>query len=94
MATRPSVSDYMRTLRATVPILVSQIKELAIAEMKPSAIHGGIGAGLFGGAGVIGLIVLKFFLFAAAFGMSFAYYRGGFQHISALALGFLTVQSS
>lgn len=92
MATRPSASDYIRTLQATVPTLARQIKDLAIAEMKPSAVHGGIGAGMFGGAAVFGLNALKLLCFAGAFGVSLLYYHFGlFDTLSSLALGFLSV---
>lgn len=91
MAERPSAGDYFRVLKQTVPTMAGQISELAKAELKPSLKHGGIGAGAFGGAAVIGLTVLKFFMLALAFALSMVYHEVlGRNELTALMFGFLT----
>ena len=62
MAERPSAGDYIQVLKTTVPNMVDQIGELAKAELKPAAKHGGIGAGAFGGAAVVGGAVVGGYL--------------------------------
>lgn len=92
MAERPTAGDYLKVLRTTVPTMVSQIKELATAEIKPAVKNGGIGVGLFGGAAVVGLTVLKLFLLTGAFAFSMIYAEvAGRNPLTALTLGFLTM---
>lgn len=92
MAERPSASDYIEVLKTTVPTMVGQINELAKAELKPAAKHGGIGAGAFGGAAVVGITVLKLFMLTAAFAFSMVYHELlGRNPLTALTLGFLTM---
>lgn len=92
MADRPSVGDYIRVLKTTVPKMVDQIIELAKAELKPAAKHGGIGAGAFGGAAVVGITVLKLFLLTGAFMFSMIYHEIFNRNpLTALTLGFLTM---
>ncbi len=91
MAERPSASDYIKVLKTSVPNMFGQISELAKAELKPAAKHGGIGAGVFGGAAVVGLTVLKLLLLTLAFALSMMYHElAGFNPLTALTLGFLT----
>ncbi|MDI9628347.1 MAG: phage holin family protein [Acidobacteriota bacterium] len=91
MAERPSASDYLQVLKTTVPNMVDQIGELAKAELKPAAKHGGIGAGALGGAAVVGLTVLKLLMLTFAFALSMMYHElAGFNPLTALTLGFLT----
>ena len=91
MAERPSAGDYIQVLKTTVPNMVDQIGELAKAELKPAAKHGGIGAGAFGGAAVVGLTVLKLLMLTFAFALSMMYHElAGFNPLTALTLGFLT----
>lgn len=91
MAERPSAGDYIKVLKTTVPNMVDQIGELAKAELKPAAKHGGIGAGAFGGAAVVGLTVLKLLMLTFAFALSMMYHElAGFNPLTALTLGFLT----
>ena len=92
MAERPSAGDYIQVLKTTVPNMVDQIGELAKAELKPAAKHGGIGAGAFGGAAVVGLTVLKLLMLTFAFALSMMYHElAGFNPLTALTLGFLTI---
>lgn len=91
MAERPSAGDYIRVLKQTVPTMAGQISELAKAELKPTLKHGGIGAGAFGGAAVIGLTVLKLFMLTLAFALSMMYHELlDRNELTALTLGFLT----
>lgn len=91
MAERPSAGDYIQVLKTTVPSMVDQIGELAKAELKPAAKHGGIGAGAFGGAAAVGMTVLKFLMLTFAFALSMMYHElAGFNPLTALTLGFLT----
>jgi len=92
MAERPTAADYLRTLKTAVPTMVSQISELAKAEIKPSLKHGGIGTGLFGAAGVIGATVIAFFMLTGGFLFSMIYAEVLERHpLTALTLGFLTM---
>lgn len=92
MAERPSAGDYVRVLKATVPTMASQIGELAKAELKPAAKHGGIGAGSLGGAAVVGVTVLKLGMLTGAFAFSMIYHElFGRNPLTALTLGFLTM---
>ncbi len=92
MADRPAAGDYLRLLKTTVPTMAGQIGELAKAELKPAAKHGGIGAGAFGGAAVVGLTVLKFLMLTGAFALSMFYAEIlGRNPLTALTFGFLTM---
>lgn len=92
MAERSTAADYLRTLRAAVPTMVSQISELAKAEIKPSLRHGGVGTGLFGIAAVIGAIVVGFLMLTGGFVFSMIYAEVLHRHpLTALTLGFATV---
>lgn len=91
MAERPRPSEYFANIKASLPRIVSDIKELATAEIVPSAKHAGIGSGLFGGAGVFGLFALNCLLWSAVFGVSnFYHYVVGRDWFTALALAFIT----
>lgn len=91
MAERPSAGDYIRVLKQTVPTMMSQMTELAKAELRPTLKHGGIGAGAFGGAAAIGLIVLKLLMLTAGFALSMFFHEILNRNpLTALTLGFLT----
>lgn len=89
MADRPGAADYLRTLKLTVPTMVDQIKELAAAEIKPAAKHGGIGAGMFGGAASFAWIGLKTLGLTLCFLLSMIFHEAvGLNHLTALTVGF------
>ncbi len=91
MARRPSVGDYIANIKAAAPKMVSGIKELAAAEIKPTVKHAGIGGGLLGGAAVFALTALSILVLAFAFGLSvFFFYVANRGLLVALTLGFLT----
>ncbi|MFT8395776.1 phage holin family protein [Propionibacterium sp.] len=91
MAERPRLSDYIANIKSTLPRMVSDIKELATAEMSSSVKHAGMGGGLFSGAGIFGLFALNCVLWAAVFGIAnFYHYIAGRDWFTALALAFIT----
>lgn len=61
-----SVSDLVQQLSAQTGELVRQELRLAQVEMQEKGKHAGIGAGLFGGAGLVALYGVGFLLAAAA----------------------------
>lgn len=92
MAERPTAGDYLRVLRTTVPEMIGRLKELALAELRPSLKNGGLGAGLFGAAAFIAFTALKLLVLAAAFAFAVCYAEIAHRHpLTALALGFLTI---
>ncbi|SER94794.1 Putative Holin-X, holin superfamily III [Propionibacterium cyclohexanicum] len=92
MAERPHPSEYLANIKASAPQIVSDIKELASAEIVPSAKHAGIGGGLFSAAGVFALFALNCVLWAAVFGVSnFYHYVAGRDWFTSLALAFITL---
>lgn len=91
MAEHPRPSEYIANIKTSLPRIVSDIKELASAEIVPSAKHAGFGGGLFSGAGVFALFALNCLLWAAVFGVSnFYHYVAGRDWFTALALAFIT----
>src|SRR4051794_22498680 len=48
--TAPGVKDILDKIKSDVQVLVRGEVELAVSELKPSAVNAGIGAGLFSGA--------------------------------------------
>lgn len=92
MADRPSVADYIQVLKTTVPNMVKQIGDLAKAELKPAAKHGGIGVGAFAAAAVVGLTALFLLMMGVAFALSMFYHEIAHRHeLTALMLGFFTM---
>ncbi|MCL1840164.1 MAG: phage holin family protein [Propionibacteriaceae bacterium] len=90
MAQRQSAGDYFAAIKRNAPVVLSGIKEMAGAQLKPSLKHLGIGAGMMGGVGVFGMAVFRFFALSVAFLLSFAFNKGA--HLSlllSLFLGFL-----
>lgn len=89
MAQRPSLGDYITVLKTSVPKMVTQLKELAAAEMKPMAKNGGIGAAGLIVAVVFAVVMLMIILLAIGFGLSIIFAEPLNRHpITALALGF------
>ena len=70
MAQRPSVFDYVNNVTTEATRLFSGIRELAKAEIRPSAKHAGIGAGMLGAAAVIGIGMLWLLLFMVGLWLS------------------------
>ena len=92
MADRPTIADYIQVLKTTIPNMVSQIGDLAKAELKPAAKHGGIGAGAFAAAAVVGLTALYLVLLTFAFALSMFFHEILNRNpLTALMFGFLTM---
>ncbi|MGO1973526.1 MAG: phage holin family protein [Propionibacteriaceae bacterium] len=70
MATEREVGDIVKGITEDVKVLVKGELDLAKAELKPAAKHGGVGAGLFGGAGYFGLNALSLLFIAGALGIA------------------------
>ncbi len=70
MSDRLPLGEIITDLKGDVTSLVQDNVALAKAELTPIAKNAGIGAGLFGAAGVFGLWALAMFLLCAAFALS------------------------
>jgi MFS family permease len=68
----PSVAELVRRLSEQTSRLARQEVELAKAELGVKAKRAGIGAGMFGGAGVFGFYALGALVAAAILGLSHA----------------------
>ena len=79
MAQRPSVFDYVNNVTTEATRLFSGIRELAKAEIRPSAKHAGIGAGMLGAAAVIGIGMLWLLLFMVGLGCIAFVYSGTYH---------------
>lgn len=92
MAKRPSIGDYLETIKESAPRMLSDIGELAKAEIKPAAKHGGIGAGAFGVAAVFGTALLWILLLVTGFAFAIIFNQAvGMSAVTSLCLGFLCV---
>jgi hypothetical protein len=67
------VGDIIKGITDDVKLLVRDEIALAKAELIPAAKNGGIGAGLFAGAGYFAICALSLLYFAAAFGLATAF---------------------
>ncbi len=65
-----SLGDLVATATKDLSLLVSQEVALAKAELKKEVAHAGKGAGMLGGAGVMGLFALIFLSIALAYAIS------------------------
>jgi hypothetical protein len=91
MSDRARLGDQIANIKGAVPKMIAGIKELAKAELVPSAKHAGIGGGLFGGAGASALFAFKCLLWAATFAVAnFYHYVADRDWFTSLALAFVT----
>ena len=67
------VGDLIKSITDDVKQLVRDEVALAKAELIPAAKNGGIGAGLFAGAGYFAICALSVLYFAAGFGLATAF---------------------
>jgi hypothetical protein len=67
------VGDILKGITDDVKLLVRDEIALAKAELIPAAKNGGVGAGLFAGAGYFAISALSVLYFAAAFGLAAAF---------------------
>lgn len=65
-----SLGELVASATKDLSLLVSQEVALAKAELKKEAVHAGKGAGMLGGAGVMGLFALVFLSIALAYAIS------------------------
>ena len=70
LKSNPSVAESIKDLANDLLQLVRSEIALAKAELHQSVTRIGTGAGLFGGAGLIGLFAVEFLLLAAMFGIA------------------------
>ena len=89
MAQRQPAGDYFTAIKQNAPIVLSGIKELAGAQIKPSVKHVGVGAGMMGGTAALGLAGLRFFVLALAFLVSWLFSLIGLSVLFCLFLGFV-----
>lgn len=92
MAERSRLGDYISTITSGVPQMISGIKELARAEIVPSAKHAGIGGVGLGAVAAFGLFLLHCLLWAAVFGIAIFFHAVvGFEWLGSMAFAFLTL---
>ena len=83
-------SEYLHSITANAGAVASHIGELAGAEMKPAAKGLGIGAALFGGAGLFGYTALKILGFGVGFFFAWFFWKvAGLSPLFSLFLGFV-----
>ncbi|AZZ38663.1 phage holin family protein [Acidipropionibacterium jensenii] len=70
MADMSQLGDIIATLKSDGQSLVKDNIALAKAEIKPAAIHAGVGGGLFGGAGYLAINAATLFFLAGGFALS------------------------
>ncbi|MDQ6688096.1 MAG: phage holin family protein [Actinomycetota bacterium] len=73
---RPSIGELLAEVSQDITTLLRQEVELAKAEIKQSATRAGKGAGMLGGAGLAGYMVLLFLSVAAWWGLGDAMGHG------------------
>ena len=91
MAEHQSTGERLGAVKDNASTVVSGVAELAGTQLKPSAKHAGIGAGMFGGAGGFAWMSLKFLVFALVFLLSWLYGKTGVSVLMAVFLGFITM---
>ncbi|MCI1749331.1 MAG: phage holin family protein [Acidipropionibacterium sp.] len=83
------VSEIIATLKSDGQSLVQDNIALAKAELKPAAIHAGLGGGMFGGAGYFAINAASLFFIAAGFALSlWAQHLWGWTLFLCLLVGF------
>ena len=92
MAERSRLGEYISTIKSGAPQMISGIKELARAELVPSAKHAGIGGVGLGAVAAFGLFLLHCLLWAAVFGIAVFFHAVvGFGWLGAMAFAFLAL---
>ena len=92
MAERSRLGEYISTIKSGAPQMISGIKELARAELVPSAKHAGIGGVGLGAVAAFGLFLLHCLLWAAVFGIAIFFHAVvGFEWLGSMAFAFLTL---
>lgn len=90
MAQRPSISEYIETIKTSAPKMINNIQELAKAEIKPAAKNGGLAVGLFAAAAIVVATVLWLVLITIGFALAIIFSQVFHRSpVTSLALGFL-----
>lgn len=85
------VGDLIKSITDDVKQLVRDEIALAKTELVPAAKNGGIGAGLFAGAGYFGICALSVLYFAAGFGLAELFNWGVWLGLLVVGLALLLV---
>ncbi|MCA0296724.1 MAG: phage holin family protein [Actinobacteria bacterium] len=89
MADQADIAEVIKNIQADVTTIVKGEIELAKAELMPQAKAAGIGAGLFGGAAVVGLSGLSLLFLGLSFWLSYGFAVWfHLEQLPALAWGF------
>jgi len=89
MADQADIAEVIKNIQADVTTIVKGEIELAKAELMPQAKAAGIGAGLFGGAAVVGLSGLSLLFLGLSFWLSYGFAVWfHLEQLAALAWGF------
>jgi len=91
MAEHQSVSQTIGTIKESATAVMSGVAELAGSQMKPARKHGIIGAGMFGGAGGLAWMMLKFLVFAGVFLAAWLWSKTGWSVLFDIFMGFSTM---
>ncbi|WP_316669485.1 phage holin family protein [uncultured Propionibacterium sp.] len=92
MAEHSRLGDHISSIKNGVPQMISGIKELARAEIVPSAKHASIGGAGVGAVAAFGLFLLHCLLWAAVFGIAVFFHSvAGFGWFGSMAFAFLTL---
>lgn len=89
----PRIGDIVNNIKVDGTRMLNDNIALAQAEVKPMAKHGGIGAGMFGGAGYLAMCGLALLFMAGGFGFAemWAMIFSEMPILTTLALGYLTM---
>lgn len=87
------IGEIIASLKTDGTRMLEDNVALAKAEIQPMAKHGGIGAGMFGGAGYLGACAAALLFMAGGFGFAQLWDSlvEGFGTLTSLALGFVTM---
>ncbi len=89
MADTSQVGEIFATLKSDGQSLVKDNIALAKAEIKPAAIHAGVGGGLFGGAGYFAINAATLLFLSASFALSlWAQHLWNWNLLLSLLVGF------
>lgn len=89
MAETRQLGDIVATLKSDGQSLIQDNIALAKAELKPAAIHAGVGGGLFGGAGYFAINAATLLYLCGSFALSlWAQHLWGWDLLLCLVVGF------
>lgn len=89
MAETRQLGDIVATLKNDGQSLIKDNIALAKAEIKPAAVHAGVGGGMFGGAGYFAINAVTLFFLCGSFALSLlAQHLWGWSLLLSLVVGF------